>query len=297
MAIPKAVRDHQLVEARHRCTICSEKCFELHHIVEQAEGGSDEPENLIVLCPNCHQHRYHRSGEFTRDQLRLYKAKLKEQNEVERRLLLNLEEIRAEIGKVPAAESEQRIRQELAEAAQQVDPERAPNISAEVQATSRWLAERESLRAGARRAIEVEWEVRRAQEKAKYPPITVTGVDEAAWQKADDFPAAYRFELILSQAPNHQWVQVFDQEYRISWYNMKRRSEVEGSRLVMIVGDSDNLQGHVDFAKELVKRTNATIERDLFSLIDRSINEGKRRALEEFDAIRSLKARTKDLRI
>jgi 5-methylcytosine-specific restriction endonuclease McrA len=71
MAIPKAVRDVLLVEARHRCTVCSEKCFEIHHIMEVSEGGTDEPDNLIVLCPNCHQHRYHRSGEFTRDQLRL----------------------------------------------------------------------------------------------------------------------------------------------------------------------------------------------------------------------------------
>lgn len=78
MSIPTKVRDNLLVEARHRCTICSEKCFELHHIIEQAEGGTDGPENLIVLCPNCHQQRYHRSGEFTRDQLRLYKLKLRE---------------------------------------------------------------------------------------------------------------------------------------------------------------------------------------------------------------------------
>jgi hypothetical protein len=93
VAIPKRVRDELLVEARHRCTICAEKCFEIHHIIEQNEGGTDEAENLIVLCPNCHQHRYHRSGEFTRDQLCLYKAKLKEQNEIERRLSLHLEEI------------------------------------------------------------------------------------------------------------------------------------------------------------------------------------------------------------
>ena len=73
MAILKAARDKLLVDARHRCTICAEKCFEIHHIIEQAEGGTDDIENLIVLCPNCHQHRYHRSGEFTRDQLRLYK--------------------------------------------------------------------------------------------------------------------------------------------------------------------------------------------------------------------------------
>jgi 5-methylcytosine-specific restriction endonuclease McrA len=109
MAITKAVRDQLLVEARHRCTICSEKCFEIHHIIERAEGGSDELENLIVLCPNCHQHRYHRSGEFTREQLRLYKQKLKEQNEIERRVLQNLEEIRQNLATVPPEESERKL--------------------------------------------------------------------------------------------------------------------------------------------------------------------------------------------
>src|SRR5688500_11592909 len=124
MAIPQKTRDALLVEARHRCTICSEKCFELHHIVEQAEGGSDDPDNLIVLCPNCHQHRYHRSGEFTRDQLRLYKKNLKESAEVERRLLQNLEEIRARIGTEPAAAIEASLRAEHVDATSQVTSDR-----------------------------------------------------------------------------------------------------------------------------------------------------------------------------
>ena len=93
MAILKTVRDQLLFECRHRCTVCSEKCFEIHHIIEQGEGGTNDIDNLIVLCPNCHQHRCHRSAEFTRDQLQLYKKRLKEKNEVEKRVLQNLEEI------------------------------------------------------------------------------------------------------------------------------------------------------------------------------------------------------------
>ena len=184
----------------------------------------------------------------------------------------------------------------MAEAAQQVTTERSPAINAEVEATSHWLAERETLRAGARRAIEIEWEVRRAQERAKYPPITVTGPSEDEWKKAPDFPAAYTFVLRLSVAPNSQWVRVFDNEYRVTWYNMKRRAAIHGAKLVLIVADSDNLQSQVDFAKGLVHRTNETFERDVFPIIDRKINEGKRLALEQFDAIKSLRARTKDLR-
>jgi hypothetical protein len=142
----------------------------------------------------------------------------------------------------------------------------------------------------------VEWEVRRAKEHAKYPPITVTGVHEDEWKKASDFPAAYTFVLRLSKAPDGQWVQVFDNEYKMSWYNMKRRAGIHGARLIMVVADSDNLQAQVDFAKEVVNRTNESFERDIFPHIDRAINEGRRLTLDQFDAIRSLKARTKDLR-
>lgn len=52
MAIPKSVRDILLVEAKHRCTICSEKCFEIHHIIEQADGGTDEEDNRSALQEN-----------------------------------------------------------------------------------------------------------------------------------------------------------------------------------------------------------------------------------------------------
>jgi hypothetical protein len=295
MAIAKGVRDKLLVEAGHRCTICSEKAFELHHIIEQAEGGTDDEENLIVLCPNCHQHRYHRAGDITRDQVRLYKANLKEHKEIERRLLLNLEEMRLTIGQVPIAETEDRLRRELAEAAHLVSPERSPALTSAVAATSRFLAERETLKAGARAAIEVEWELRRAEEKARFPAIRITGVDHDASEKAPDFPVAYTLVLNLDRRPHSQWVQVFDHEYHLAVFMLKRRVEIEGSQVVMVVAQGDNLQPYVDFAKELVKRTNETIERDIFTMIDRKVEEGKRQALQEFDAIRSIRSKTKDL--
>lgn len=28
---------------------------EIHHIIPVCENGTDEPENLILLCPNCHE--------------------------------------------------------------------------------------------------------------------------------------------------------------------------------------------------------------------------------------------------
>lgn len=47
-----------LAEARGaKCEEC--KCdnfaiLQVHHIKERAQGGSDEPENLKLLCANCH---------------------------------------------------------------------------------------------------------------------------------------------------------------------------------------------------------------------------------------------------
>jgi len=297
MAIKKAVRDQLLVEARHRCTICAEKCFEIHHIVEQADGGSDEPENLIVLCPNCHQHRYHRSGEFTRDQLRLYKERLKEHNEIETRVLKNLEEIREMLPTVSPAESEEKLRRELAEAVSLVSDEKSPEIFSGVQRASEWLAERDLIRGSARKAIEIEWDLRKEQEKRRYPEAQIERVDDDAFRKAPDFPRAYYLEFVLDRTPNRDWSEIFIQNWQNSWYNMKRETAIRRDRIVMIVADSDNLQRHTDFAKRLVTETNEFVKTRLFAHIDGQCEQQKRVALEQFDAIQSMKARTRDIRL
>lgn len=297
MTILKAARDQLLLEARHRCTICAEKCFEIHHIIEQAEGGNDEIDNLIVLCPNCHQHRYHRSGEFTRDQIRLYKQRLKEQNEVEKRVLQNLEEIRQLLPSASPEEVEKKLKAELYEAATVVSSERSPGIHATVQKTSEWLAERDLIRGGARRAIEIEWEVRKEQEKRKYPEIKLQQVDDSAFRKAPDFPRAYYLEFILDRVPNSDWVDVFMAEWKISFYNMKRETRIQRDRIVMFVADSDNLQWHADFAKRLVEGTNKRIHTLGFQRIDQLCEQQKPAALQQFDAIQSMKARTKDIKL
>lgn len=40
-----------------KCNYCGEdtpEILQLHHIKPVAEGGSNSPDNLILLCPNCH---------------------------------------------------------------------------------------------------------------------------------------------------------------------------------------------------------------------------------------------------
>lgn len=43
--------------AGQRCEWCEERFDHphVHHIVPRSEGGPNEPDNLIVLCPNCHE--------------------------------------------------------------------------------------------------------------------------------------------------------------------------------------------------------------------------------------------------
>lgn len=297
MAIPKLVRDVLLVEAKHRCTICSEKCFEIHHIIEQAEGGTDDEENLIVLCPNCHQHRYHRSGEFTRDQLRIYKDKLKESNEIERRLLLNLEEIKSHIGELSSRELEQQLRNEMSEAIKLIAPNRSPNVHHTIIETANELAHRGELLGGSRKAIEIQFEVERQQAKAKFTKIEIVRVDEDAYRKSGEFPAAYTFELVLNHIPHREWVEIFDEMYRRNWHNMKRETRIDRDRIQIIIADSDNQQVQVDFAKGLVEQTNEFVFAQGFAAIDIKINAAKANALGEYDSIQSMKERTRHLKL
>lgn len=42
----------------NRCFICGEdheKVLQQHHIVPKSHGGSDDPENIVTVCANCHQ--------------------------------------------------------------------------------------------------------------------------------------------------------------------------------------------------------------------------------------------------
>jgi hypothetical protein len=41
--------------AHFHCCLCRSLGVEIHHIVPQAEGGSDDAENAAPLCPSCHE--------------------------------------------------------------------------------------------------------------------------------------------------------------------------------------------------------------------------------------------------
>jgi len=61
----QAVRDYALAHADGVCQGCEEDApfitnsgdpyLEVHHLYRRADGGADEPENVIALCANCHR--------------------------------------------------------------------------------------------------------------------------------------------------------------------------------------------------------------------------------------------------
>jgi 5-methylcytosine-specific restriction endonuclease McrA len=46
------------------CQLCaSDTELQVHHIVWRAFGGTNEPENLILLCPTCHGKQHSKNGQ------------------------------------------------------------------------------------------------------------------------------------------------------------------------------------------------------------------------------------------
>ena len=74
-AIPKSTQLEVLTESGWRCAVPTCRtilALDVHHLVEVANHGTNEPSNLIALCPTCHA-LFHR-GDLTRDALYTYKA-------------------------------------------------------------------------------------------------------------------------------------------------------------------------------------------------------------------------------
>jgi hypothetical protein len=66
-----------LTEAGYRCAVptCREiLLLDIHHMDQVSNGGGNEPDNLIALCPNCHA-MYHR-GSISSESIYAWKAML-----------------------------------------------------------------------------------------------------------------------------------------------------------------------------------------------------------------------------
>ena len=54
--IPAKVRRAVYARDGHACILCEDsRVVQLHHVVPRGRGGSDEPQNLVCLCPACHR--------------------------------------------------------------------------------------------------------------------------------------------------------------------------------------------------------------------------------------------------
>ncbi|MCP4571305.1 MAG: HNH endonuclease [bacterium] len=74
--IPPRGRREVLARDRHRCQSpgCSHTRFlEIHHKIPRANGGTNEPGNLVTLCAACHR-LHHRKGALVREPAAAYLA-------------------------------------------------------------------------------------------------------------------------------------------------------------------------------------------------------------------------------
>ena len=70
--VPKKIRDFLLIASKHQCSICQTDTIDVHHIVPVEDGGTNDLENLMVVCPN--HHREYHQGKFTEQQMRTYRT-------------------------------------------------------------------------------------------------------------------------------------------------------------------------------------------------------------------------------
>lgn len=76
-AVAQGVRLSVLTEAGYRCAVPTCRtilAIDIHHIVEVAEGGGNDPSNLVALCPTCHA--LHHRGTISQDSIRVWKSTL-----------------------------------------------------------------------------------------------------------------------------------------------------------------------------------------------------------------------------
>lgn len=89
-AIPTEIRRRIFMEAGYRCAIptCRFPIPDNHHIFSWADSRDQSYENLIALCPNCHE-MFHK-GRIPLEAIRAYKKKLIFLNDVYSRFELDV---------------------------------------------------------------------------------------------------------------------------------------------------------------------------------------------------------------
>lgn len=70
MDLSKRTISKILHRANAGCSLCgwNESTCDIHHIIQKKHGGSDDMDNLILVCPNCHR-IIHTKGKYTQEDL------------------------------------------------------------------------------------------------------------------------------------------------------------------------------------------------------------------------------------
>lgn len=69
MPFTPTLRQQLLARSRRQCCVChapASRDVEVHHIVPQADGGTDDVDNAIVLCLRCHAEAGHYNPKHSR---------------------------------------------------------------------------------------------------------------------------------------------------------------------------------------------------------------------------------------
>ncbi len=62
MPFPKHLREEALVRSQRHCCVCHDfagRAINVHHIIQESDGGPNTLENAIVLCLRCHSEAGH----------------------------------------------------------------------------------------------------------------------------------------------------------------------------------------------------------------------------------------------
>jgi len=69
---------NQIIKEVNHCENCpSRKSLEVHHIKKVRDGGKDTPNNLIVLCHECHKDKAHRGSLSSTEQRKKIRKRTK----------------------------------------------------------------------------------------------------------------------------------------------------------------------------------------------------------------------------
>jgi hypothetical protein len=67
MPFPDSIREDTLVRSGRRCCVCHEfagRAINVHHIIQEADGGPNAIDNAIVLCLRCHSEAGHFNSRY-----------------------------------------------------------------------------------------------------------------------------------------------------------------------------------------------------------------------------------------